>query len=126
MAMVLGGLSVMWEAFGHVGDGCGAGGYCWGAAGLPCLCGWCLVTLASLLWGSVLCIMCGVMVVGGLRALVVLGLCGIVPLWYVCCWCWWAWGAVGPGGGSLGLNFIAGCFLVGVGFLGHGGPGRGS
>ena len=24
---------------------------------------------------------------------------------------------------SLNLNFIAGCFLVGVGFLGHGGPG---
>ena len=24
------------------------------------------------------------------------------------------------------LNFIAGCFLVGVGFLGHGGRGRGS
>ena len=24
---------------------------------------------------------------------------------------------------SLNLNFIAGCFFVGVGFLGHGGPG---
>ena len=24
---------------------------------------------------------------------------------------------------SLNLNFIAGCFLVGVGLLGHGGPG---
>ena len=24
---------------------------------------------------------------------------------------------------SLNLNFIAGCFLVGVGFLGHGGSG---
>ena len=24
---------------------------------------------------------------------------------------------------SLNLNFIAGCFLVGAGFMGHGGPG---
>ena len=28
--------------------------------------------------------------------------------------------------GFLALNLIAGCFLVGVGFLGHGGLGRGS
>ena len=25
--------------------------------------------------------------------------------------------------GSLGLGFVAGCSLVGAGFLGHGGPG---
>ena len=27
---------------------------------------------------------------------------------------------------SFNLNFIAGCFLVGVGLLGHGGSGHGS